>query len=69
VGPCRLEERSISSGRVIRGAQSIEVGARTVRFGGELSQREQEWLRDAINERLRLARLAAVDPEIESSLY
>ena len=68
VGPCRLEERTVSGGRVTRGSLSIEVGARTVRFGAELSLREQEWLRDAINERLRLARITTLDLETETSL-
>jgi serine/threonine protein kinase len=35
---------------------SLDVGARTLRFGDALSDREKEWLRDAINEELRKAR-------------
>ncbi|HEY9595390.1 MAG TPA: serine/threonine-protein kinase [Spirochaetia bacterium] len=34
----------------------LDVGARTLRFGETLSAREREWLRDAINEELRVAR-------------
>ncbi len=39
-----------------RGGLLLELGARTVSFGQNLSLREQEWLRDSINARIRQAR-------------
>jgi eukaryotic-like serine/threonine-protein kinase len=67
VGECRIEQpmehrgrwgyprsgyrRSRPSGRLC-----LDVGARTLRFGEMLSEHEREWLSDAINERLRIAR-------------
>ena len=35
---------------------SMDLGARTVRFGEYLSSREQEWLRDRINAEVRRLR-------------
>jgi hypothetical protein len=34
----------------------LDLGVRTLRFGGTVSDREREWLRDAINEQVRIAR-------------
>ncbi len=45
VGECRMEN-----------GLSLDIGARTLRLGQNLSLREQEWLRDAINDSLRSAR-------------
>jgi hypothetical protein len=45
VGECRLE-----------GGLLLDVGVRTLRLGDGLSKREQEWLRDSINDRLRRLR-------------
>lgn len=48
VGDCRLE-----------GGLLLDVRVRTLRLGDGLSKREQEWLRDSINDRLR--RLRSLD--------
>ena len=45
VGECRTENGLF-----------LDIGARTLRLGQNLSLREQEWLRDAINDSLRRAR-------------
>jgi serine/threonine protein kinase len=50
----RSREWGRSSGRL-----SLDVGATTLRFGENLSSRERDWLRDALNEELRKARAAA----------
>ncbi len=48
-----------SRDRVPAGARlSLDVGVKTLRFGENLSAREREWLRDALNEELRKARAA-----------
>ena len=57
VGPCVSELRR-SSSRSDRHSRSrsflsMDIGARTFRFAGELSVREQEWLRDRINAEVR----------------
>ena len=46
-GECRMED-----------GLSLDVGARTLRLGDGLSNREREWLRDSINGRLRKLREA-----------
>jgi len=51
----RYRSRSRRSVRVPTRLE-LDVGARTLRFGENLSTREREWLRDAINEELRIAR-------------
>jgi hypothetical protein len=38
------------------GRLTLDIGAQTLRFGENLSAREREWLRDAINDELRKAR-------------
>jgi hypothetical protein len=35
---------------------SLDIGARTLRFGENLSEREREWVRGSINEALAAAR-------------
>jgi serine/threonine protein kinase len=45
VGECRMQNGLF-----------LDIGARTLRLGQDLSLREQEWLRDAINDCLRRAR-------------
>ena len=45
VGECRMQNGLF-----------LDIGARTLRLGQNLSLREQEWLRDAINDCLRRAR-------------
>lgn len=48
-----------SHGRSRSGARlSLDVGVSTLRFGENLSEREREWLRDALNEEIRKARAA-----------
>ena len=64
VGQCVLEEGMTRFGRTYgyqrqltsRSVLALELGARTSRFGGELSAREQEWLRDRINAEVRRLR-------------
>ncbi len=50
-GECRME-----------GGLFLDVGARTLRLGDGLSNREREWLRDSINDRLRMLRGSAGPP-------
>ena len=55
-----MERRSMRS-RDRHGSRStsrlcLDLGVRTLRFGETLSDREREWLRDAINEQVRIAR-------------
>jgi eukaryotic-like serine/threonine-protein kinase len=67
VGECRIEgpEEGWGYGYRSRSRRSmrmptrlaLDAGVRTLRFGEVLSEREREWLRDAINEELRIARL------------
>jgi len=52
----RYDMRSRHSSRRPVQLLTLDVGARTLRFGDTLSDREREWLRDAINEELRKAR-------------
>jgi serine/threonine protein kinase len=64
VGECRIEggmERRSMRSRDRHGSRStsrlcLDLGVRTLRFGETLSDREREWLRDAINEQVRIAR-------------
>ncbi len=55
VGPC-VQQQERASYRRSRPALSMELGARTYRFGSDLSPREQEWLRDRINAEVRRLR-------------
>jgi hypothetical protein len=52
----RYDMRSRHSSRRSAQLLKLDIGARTLRFGETLSDREREWLRDAINEELRKAR-------------
>jgi serine/threonine protein kinase len=64
VGQCFIEQvRGRHRGRYRRGGQfpprsvlALELGARTVRFGEQLSLREQQWLRDRITSEVRRLR-------------
>ncbi|HVP18885.1 MAG TPA: serine/threonine-protein kinase [Spirochaetia bacterium] len=64
VGQCFIEEgRASHRGRHRHDRRfetgstlALELGARTVRFGGQLSPREQQWLRDRINAEVRRLR-------------
>ncbi len=49
----RSRDRSRSGSRL-----TLDVGITTLRFGENLSEREREWLRDALNEEIRKARAA-----------
>jgi eukaryotic-like serine/threonine-protein kinase len=55
-GMDNLSQQRRSHGRSSTGRLALEIGARTLRFGENLSVREREWLRDAINDELRKAR-------------
>ena len=52
----RYDMRSRHSSRRPTQVLKLDIGARTLRFAENLSDREREWLRDAINEELRKAR-------------
>ena len=58
-GGSRHRARYRARDRIPAGARlSLDVGVKTLRFGENLSPREREWLRDALNEELRKARAA-----------
>jgi serine/threonine protein kinase len=52
----RHRDRGRSTARL-----TLDTGARTLRFGENLSAREREWLRDSINDELRKAKSARRD--------
>jgi hypothetical protein len=54
----RYRSRYRSSDRTPAARLSLDVGVKTLRFGENLSAREREWLRDALYEELRKARVA-----------